>query len=227
MQVYTNIRKFKEDLSLYPPHHFVCVPLVLDTLYGRVSPPTHATILKKQRHLPGSGNLHILVQSFELSWSSIDGQYLFGESGASGDGSTVSGACEYCGVHARRHGSDASRAPCAGASADKEGLGAEEADGALLLRSGHSVRSCAPHRGGRRAAVRPPGALHAARHARSSHCRRAVPHLQVGRKASLHRSWVCFLRNTGNMLCNGLQDISAPCGMLAALTAVVLSAMWR
>ena len=38
MQVYTNIRKFKEDLSLYPPHHFVCVPLVLDTLYGRVSP---------------------------------------------------------------------------------------------------------------------------------------------------------------------------------------------
>ena len=39
VQVYTNIRKFKEDLSLYPPHHFVCVPLVLDTLYGRVSSP--------------------------------------------------------------------------------------------------------------------------------------------------------------------------------------------
>ena len=35
-QVYTNIRKFKEDLGRYPPHHFVCVPLVLDTLYGRV-----------------------------------------------------------------------------------------------------------------------------------------------------------------------------------------------
>jgi long-subunit acyl-CoA synthetase (AMP-forming) len=35
-QVYTNIRKFKEDLGRYPPHHFVCVPLVLDTLFGRV-----------------------------------------------------------------------------------------------------------------------------------------------------------------------------------------------
>ncbi|CAK0773375.1 hypothetical protein CVIRNUC_004059 [Coccomyxa viridis] len=35
-QVYTNIRKFKEDLSSYPAHHFVCVPLVLETLYGRV-----------------------------------------------------------------------------------------------------------------------------------------------------------------------------------------------
>lgn len=35
-QVYTNIRKFREDLSAYPPHHFVCVPMVLDTLYGRV-----------------------------------------------------------------------------------------------------------------------------------------------------------------------------------------------
>ena len=36
LQVYTNIRKFKEDLSAYPAHHFVCVPLVLETLYGRV-----------------------------------------------------------------------------------------------------------------------------------------------------------------------------------------------
>ncbi|CAL8470153.1 g9695 [Coccomyxa elongata] len=35
-QVYTNIRKFREDLANYPPHHFVCVPMVLDTLYGRV-----------------------------------------------------------------------------------------------------------------------------------------------------------------------------------------------
>ena len=50
VQVYTNIRKFKEDLSLYPPHHFVCVPLVLDTLYGRVSPPrsTSASYLSLQ-----------------------------------------------------------------------------------------------------------------------------------------------------------------------------------
>ena len=39
-QVYTNIRKFKEDLGRYPPHHFVCVPLVLDTLFGRVRTPT-------------------------------------------------------------------------------------------------------------------------------------------------------------------------------------------
>ncbi len=35
-QVYTNIRRFKEDLTAYPPHFFICVPLVLDTLYNRV-----------------------------------------------------------------------------------------------------------------------------------------------------------------------------------------------
>ncbi|KAK9834180.1 hypothetical protein WJX81_006227 [Elliptochloris bilobata] len=35
-QVYTNIRRFKEDLTRYPPHFFICVPLVLDTLYNRV-----------------------------------------------------------------------------------------------------------------------------------------------------------------------------------------------
>ena len=35
-QVYTNIRRFKEDLTAYPPHFFICVPLVLDTLYTRV-----------------------------------------------------------------------------------------------------------------------------------------------------------------------------------------------
>ena len=53
-QVYTNIRKFKEDLGRYPPHHFVCVPLVLHTLYGRVSaahtrslPLSHAFTLMK------------------------------------------------------------------------------------------------------------------------------------------------------------------------------------
>lgn len=35
-QVITNIRKFKDDLTAYPPDHFVCVPLVLDTLYNKV-----------------------------------------------------------------------------------------------------------------------------------------------------------------------------------------------
>ncbi|KAI3431692.1 hypothetical protein D9Q98_004738 [Chlorella vulgaris] len=35
-QVYSNIRKFREDLTTYPPDYFVCVPLVLDTLHGRV-----------------------------------------------------------------------------------------------------------------------------------------------------------------------------------------------
>ncbi|PSC68813.1 putative acyl-activating enzyme chloroplastic [Micractinium conductrix] len=35
-QVYSNIRKFKDDLSVFPPDYFVCVPLVLDTLHGRV-----------------------------------------------------------------------------------------------------------------------------------------------------------------------------------------------
>ncbi|KAK9808885.1 hypothetical protein WJX72_005702 [[Myrmecia] bisecta] len=34
--VYTNIRKFREDLTRYPPHFFVCVPLVLDTLQHKV-----------------------------------------------------------------------------------------------------------------------------------------------------------------------------------------------
>ena len=36
VQVYTNIRRFKEDLTQFPPHFFICVPLVLDTLYNRV-----------------------------------------------------------------------------------------------------------------------------------------------------------------------------------------------
>ena len=35
LQVYTTIRNFKDDLTRYPPNHFVCVPLVLDTLYNR------------------------------------------------------------------------------------------------------------------------------------------------------------------------------------------------
>ena len=35
-QVYSNIKKFREDLEQYPPHFFVCVPLVLDTLHSRV-----------------------------------------------------------------------------------------------------------------------------------------------------------------------------------------------
>ena len=35
--MYTNIRRFKDDLSTtYPPDHFVCVPLVLDTLHKKV-----------------------------------------------------------------------------------------------------------------------------------------------------------------------------------------------
>lgn len=36
MQVYTNIRHFRDDLGKHPPAFFVCVPLVLDTLYKRV-----------------------------------------------------------------------------------------------------------------------------------------------------------------------------------------------
>ncbi|MEW5313818.1 MAG: hypothetical protein WDW38_005355 [Sanguina aurantia] len=35
-QVYTNIRRFRDDLASYPPDYFVCVPLLLDTLYNRV-----------------------------------------------------------------------------------------------------------------------------------------------------------------------------------------------
>jgi len=35
-QVYSNIRRFKDDLSKYKPDYFVCVPLVLDTLHSKV-----------------------------------------------------------------------------------------------------------------------------------------------------------------------------------------------
>ena len=35
-QVYSNIKKFRDDLTAYPPDFFVCVPLVLDTLHSRV-----------------------------------------------------------------------------------------------------------------------------------------------------------------------------------------------
>ncbi|GLC36919.1 hypothetical protein PLESTB_000178300 [Pleodorina starrii] len=35
-QVYTNIRRLRDDLTVFPPDHFVCVPLVLDTLHSRV-----------------------------------------------------------------------------------------------------------------------------------------------------------------------------------------------
>lgn len=36
-QVYTSIQKFRTDLTAHPPDHFVCVPLVLDTLYTKVA----------------------------------------------------------------------------------------------------------------------------------------------------------------------------------------------
>lgn len=35
-EVFTSIRKFREDLTVHPPDHFVCVPLVLDTLHNKV-----------------------------------------------------------------------------------------------------------------------------------------------------------------------------------------------
>jgi len=40
--VYSNIKKFREDLTTYPPDFFVCVPLVLDTLHSRVRRPLHS-----------------------------------------------------------------------------------------------------------------------------------------------------------------------------------------
>ncbi|KXZ51078.1 hypothetical protein GPECTOR_14g62 [Gonium pectorale] len=49
-QVYTNIRRMRDDLTAHPPDHFVCVPLVLDTLHTRVrqklaaAPPLRAAI---------------------------------------------------------------------------------------------------------------------------------------------------------------------------------------
>ncbi len=38
-QVYTSIRRFREDLTKFPPQFFVCVPLVIDTLQTKVSAP--------------------------------------------------------------------------------------------------------------------------------------------------------------------------------------------
>ncbi|DBA75756.1 hypothetical protein WJX77_002081 [Trebouxia sp. C0004] len=35
-QVYTSIRRFREDLTKFPPQFFVCVPLVIDTLQTKV-----------------------------------------------------------------------------------------------------------------------------------------------------------------------------------------------
>ncbi|KAG2449926.1 hypothetical protein HYH02_000030 [Chlamydomonas schloesseri] len=49
-QVYTNIRRLRDDLVAHPPDHLVCVPLVLDTLHTRVmqkiraGPPHRAAI---------------------------------------------------------------------------------------------------------------------------------------------------------------------------------------
>ena len=38
-QVYTSIRRFREDLTKFPPQFFVCVPLVIDTLQTKVCTP--------------------------------------------------------------------------------------------------------------------------------------------------------------------------------------------
>ncbi|KAG2429023.1 hypothetical protein HXX76_011265 [Chlamydomonas incerta] len=49
-QVYTNIRRLRDDLVAHPPDHLVCVPLVLDTLHTRVlqkiraGPPHRAAV---------------------------------------------------------------------------------------------------------------------------------------------------------------------------------------
>lgn len=34
--MFTSLRYFRDDLISHPPDHFVCVPLVLDTLYNKV-----------------------------------------------------------------------------------------------------------------------------------------------------------------------------------------------
>ena len=46
VQIYTNIRRFKEDLTKFPPQYFVCVPLVIDTLHTKVHPPNFLSALK-------------------------------------------------------------------------------------------------------------------------------------------------------------------------------------
>ncbi|GIL51023.1 hypothetical protein Vafri_6984 [Volvox africanus] len=49
-QVYTNIRRLRDDLTAFTPDHFVCVPLVLDTLHTRVqqrlsAAPRHRAVI--------------------------------------------------------------------------------------------------------------------------------------------------------------------------------------
>lgn len=34
--MFTSLKNFRDDLTAHPPDHFVCVPLVLDTLYNKV-----------------------------------------------------------------------------------------------------------------------------------------------------------------------------------------------
>lgn len=52
MQVYSSIRKLKDDLVAFKPDHFVCVPLVLDTLHTRcVLPWSHiASYMVPHKH---------------------------------------------------------------------------------------------------------------------------------------------------------------------------------
>lgn len=34
--MFSSLRTFRDDLAAYPPDHFVCVPLVLDSLHSKV-----------------------------------------------------------------------------------------------------------------------------------------------------------------------------------------------
>ena len=68
-QVYTSIRRFREDLTKFPPQFFVCVPLVIDTLQTKVcTPDLHVLFfftqerelqegLLEELHIPG----HLLL----------------------------------------------------------------------------------------------------------------------------------------------------------------------
>jgi hypothetical protein len=41
VEVFSSLRTFRDDLAAYAPDHFVCVPLVLDTLHNKVRGESH------------------------------------------------------------------------------------------------------------------------------------------------------------------------------------------
>eukprot|EP00775_Hariotina_reticulata_P004816 gene4816-5063_t len=50
-EVFTSLKHFRDDLTTHPPDHFVCVPLVLDTLYNKVMVKLKSEATGIKRHI--------------------------------------------------------------------------------------------------------------------------------------------------------------------------------